>query len=98
MLTLASARLPGTEQTTVGGAMQQTNPYQPQFPPKRRPNNAVLVRVGESAFTYEQIAERLCCTVVQAQGKVRRIRDRKTNNQVTWESLGQAGAPGENRD
>ena len=68
--------------------MQHVNPYQQQSPPKRRPNNTVLVRVGESAFTYEQIAERLHCTVVQAQGKVRRIRDRKTHNQVTWERLG----------
>jgi hypothetical protein len=75
--------------------MQQVNPYQQQSPPKRRPNNSVLVRVGESAFTYEQIAKRLNCTVVQAQGKVRRIRDRKTNNQVTWERLGLSGPGGE---
>lgn len=71
--------------------MQHVNPYLQQSPPKRRPNNMVLVRVGESAFTYEQIAERLDCTVVQAQGKVRRIRERKTNNQVTWERLGLNG-------
>jgi hypothetical protein len=57
--------------------------------PKQRANNcAVLVRVGESAFTYKQIAAKLECTVVQAQGKVRRIRERKSNNQVTWDSLG----------
>jgi hypothetical protein len=75
--------------------MQHVNPYQPQSQPKRRPINSVLVRVGESAFTYEQIAKRLNCTVVQAQGKVRRIRDRKTDNQVTWERLGPSG-PGRN--
>ena len=68
--------------------MHQVNPYQQQSQPRRRPNNAVLVRVGESAFTYEQIAERLHCTVAQAQGKVRRIRERKRDNQVTWERLG----------
>jgi hypothetical protein len=68
----------------------QVNPYEQQSPPKRRPNNTVLVRVGQSAFTYEQIAARLNCTVAQAQGKVRRIRERKANNQVTWENLGVA--------
>lgn len=63
------------------------NPYQ-QTQPKQRANITGLVRVGESAFTYKQIAERLNCTVIQAQGKVRRIRGRKSNNEVTWERLG----------
>jgi hypothetical protein len=75
----------------------QTNPYQ-QTQPRQRASSIGLVRVGESAFTYKQIAERLNCTVVQAQGKVRRIRGRKTHNQVTWERLGLAGPGDERRD
>lgn len=69
----------------------QVNPYQnpyQQTQPKQRANITGLVRVGESAFTYKQIAERLHCTVIQAQGKVRRIRGRKNDNEVTWERLG----------
>jgi hypothetical protein len=36
--------------------------------------------------------------VVQAQGKVRRIRGRKTHNQVTWERLGLTGTGDDRRD
>lgn len=60
---------------------------------QRANNSVVLVRVGRDAFTYPQIAERLNCTVKEAQNKVRRVRDRKSNNQVTWEALGLTAAP-----